>query len=126
MPCTPGPGGVAEEHRNTPGSGVAYGSHRGTGRARVCHTVASPTDTSPPTWIGLSSASRAAVRTWEATTVSAKPGAYRSMRRVIVAVTSTSEPAGTWQYDQTGCSPSGARVRSTTDGWTSRVNGSAA
>ena len=48
-PCTPGSGGVDEEHRHTPGSGVRDGFHRGTGRKMVCYTVCIPAAMSPPT-----------------------------------------------------------------------------
>src|SRR5262249_35434132 len=48
-PCTPGPGGVADEHRYTPRSGVRYGFHRAAGRASTWRTVCMPQAMSPPT-----------------------------------------------------------------------------
>ena len=39
MPCTPPPGGVADEHRYTPSIGVVHGFSRGVGPARACHSV---------------------------------------------------------------------------------------
>lgn len=49
MPCTPAPGGVAAEHRYTPGTPVKYGSRAARGRTTVCSTVAAPVAMSPPT-----------------------------------------------------------------------------
>ena len=48
-PWTPPPGGVDDEHRNSPGSGVVYGFQRTTGRNRSWRTSWTPPLMSPPT-----------------------------------------------------------------------------
>jgi len=53
MPWTPPPGGVDAEQRWTPGSGVAYGTRRATGRVNNWRTSCAPPLTSPPTKFGL-------------------------------------------------------------------------
>lgn len=49
MPCTPGPGGVAEEQRKTAGWAVAYGTRASLGRIRVWSPEKAPHAMSPPT-----------------------------------------------------------------------------
>src|SRR3954463_14862581 len=44
MPCAPAPGGVAAEHRYTPGMPVAYGSSAARGRRTSCRAVLAPGD----------------------------------------------------------------------------------
>ena len=49
MPVTPGPGGVEEEHRYTPGSGVRQGTGPSTGRRMMPRRSIRPALKSPPT-----------------------------------------------------------------------------
>ena len=49
MPWTPPPGGVEDEQMKTPGSGVAEGVSRATGRVKSCRRSATPPLMSPPT-----------------------------------------------------------------------------
>ena len=49
MPCTPGPGGVAEEQRKTAGCAVAYGTRASLGRISVWSPANAPQAMSPPT-----------------------------------------------------------------------------
>ena len=49
MPWTPAPGGVAAEHRNTPGMPVQYGSRATRGRSTTCSGSLAPVAMSPPT-----------------------------------------------------------------------------
>src|SRR3954451_20653188 len=95
MPCTPPPGGVAEEHKYTLGIGVLHGLSRGVGPASACHSVLPPTPMSPPTRLALCSASRAAGTDRTATTTSRKLGAKRSNIFVTRSVWPKGEPDGT-------------------------------
>src|SRR5690349_7515150 len=49
MPCTPGPGGVAEEQMKTAGCGVPYGNRDGLGRSSNWRPEVAPEAMSPPT-----------------------------------------------------------------------------
>ena len=49
MPCTPVPGGVADEHRYAFGMGVVHGLNRIVGPTIAANRVAPPTMMSPPT-----------------------------------------------------------------------------
>src|SRR5688500_1746716 len=53
MPWMPPPGGVEDEHRNSRGSGVEYGSSRAAGRVKSCRRSIRPPLMSPPTLFGL-------------------------------------------------------------------------
>jgi len=97
MPCTPPPGGVDDEQRYMPGSGVRYGFQRGDGLNTVWRSVAAPPLISPPTQFGLYRSMSAAVRTERAMIRSVKPGANRSICASTLADMSTAEPGGTWQ-----------------------------
>src|SRR5215208_2505180 len=95
MPCTPPPGGVADEHRYALGIGVLHGFSRGVGPASAWNSVLPPTPMSPPTRLALWSASRAAGFDRAATTMSRNPGADRSKTFVMVSVWSIGENDGT-------------------------------
>src|SRR5262249_57774387 len=95
MPCTPPPGGVADEHRYTFGIGVLHGLSRGVGPASACHSVLPPTPMSPPTRLALWSANRAAGTERTATTTSRNSGAKRSKTFVTASLWSTGEPDAT-------------------------------
>src|SRR5690349_8036867 len=105
MPCTPPPGGVADEHRYTLGMGVLHGFSRGVGPASAWNNVLPPTPISPPTRFALWSASRDAGTDRTATTTSRKLGAKRSKILVTVSLWSTAEPDGTWAYVHSGRRP---------------------
>ena len=49
MPVTPGPGGVEEEQRYTPRSGVRHGTGLRTGRRMILRRSIRPALKSPPT-----------------------------------------------------------------------------
>src|SRR4051794_27030647 len=105
MPCTPAPGGVADEHRYTLGIGVLHGLSRGVGPANAWTKVLPPTPMSPPTRLALWSANCAADTDRTATTTSRKPGAKRSKTFVTVSLWSTGEPDGTCAYVHSGRRP---------------------
>src|SRR6478752_8209177 len=105
MPCTPPPGGVADEHRYALGMGVLHGLSRGVGPASAWNRVLPPTPMSPPTRLALCSANRAAGTDRTATTTSRNPGAKRSKTFVTVSLWSIVEPDGTWAYVHSGRRP---------------------
>jgi hypothetical protein len=49
MPCTPPPGGVDDEHRYRPRTGVAHGCSETRGRMKNCRRSVTPPLMSPPT-----------------------------------------------------------------------------
>jgi len=95
MPWTPPPGGVDAEQRWTPGSGVAYGTRRATGRVNNWRTSCAPPLTSPPTKFGLRRSTSAQSIADRAATSRVNPGAKRSTWASIAAVMSRFEPFGT-------------------------------
>src|SRR5215216_2574962 len=105
MPCTPLPGGVADEHRYALGIGVLHGLSRGVGPASAWNNVLPPTPMSPPTRLALWSANRAAGIDLTANTMSRKPGAKRSKTLVTVSLWSTVELDGTCAYVHSGRRP---------------------
>ena len=78
MPWTPPPGGVEEEQRYTPRSGVRYGTSFRTGRKRSWPRSIAPPLRSPPTRLRLCASSSAGPSAWRARIRSRKPGAKRS------------------------------------------------
>src|SRR4030088_1388307 len=102
MPCTPPPGGVADEHRYTLAIGVLHGLSRGVGSANPLNKVLPPTAMSPPTRLALCSTNRAAGIDRTAATTSRKPGAKRSKIFMTASAWSTGEPDGTCAYVHNG------------------------
>ena len=78
-PCTPGPGGVAAEHRYTPSTPRRTGRARRWGGRSPGAGPAAPAEMSPPTRLALWCDIADAGTHRDATTTSRNPGANRSM-----------------------------------------------
>ena len=93
----PPPGGVDDEHRYTPGTGVRHGSSPRVGRRTNWTRSATPALMSPPTKLALRASMSLGAHGVAGRIRSRKPGAKRSICASMRSVMSTVEPLGTWQ-----------------------------
>jgi hypothetical protein len=110
IPCTPGPGGVDEEHRNTFPIGVLYMCRSGLRKSWLA--VNAPPPISPPIKLASQHSISWGFQDFLAKMQSRKPGANRSIWLSMIATKSCRDPFGTRQYAQAVCLPRGARVLS--------------
>ncbi len=95
MPCTPGPGGVDEEHRKTFLIGVLYMCRSGLRKSWLA--VKAPPPISPPTKLASQLSISCGLQDFLAKTQSRKPGANRSIWLSMIPSISWLDPFGTRQ-----------------------------
>ena len=110
MPCTPGPGGVDEEHRNTFLIGVLYMCQPGLRKSWLA--VKAPPPISPPTKLLFHASISSGFHDFLVKNAIAK--AWRESLDLALDDRQqiSGDPFGTRQYAQAVCLPCGARVLS--------------